>query len=142
MEDCILCGIDESNPTLIRGFDYWTLLINYMQPTLGSTLLVLNRHVTELSGLGIEEAIDRWEITNNLERALKISFNPSRINHLMLANEVNHVHYHVIPRYDREIDFERVRWTDENYGHTPILTTTRKEKDILEAVKKRILDNL
>lgn len=142
MEECILCEVDELNPTFIRGFEYWTLLINYMQPTLGSTLVVLNRHSTELSDLKSREATDLWKVNSHLERALKLSFNPSRINHLMLANAVEHVHYHVVPRYEDKINFGGVDWIDGNYGHTPVLTTTRKEVDILEAVKKRILENL
>jgi diadenosine tetraphosphate (Ap4A) HIT family hydrolase len=142
MDNCQLCGPYIGNSTFIKGFDYWTLLVNYMQPTLGSTLVVLNRHVTSLSDLKANEAIDYWKIASDLERALQLSFQPQRINHLMLANAVRHVHYHVVPRYQEPVEFMGMNFVDEKFGHTPILTTTRKEQSILDGVKTQILQNL
>lgn len=60
----------------------------------------------------------------------------------MLANVVRHVHYHVVPRYSRDVEFAGEIFTDENFGHMPVLTTERKEQKLLDAVKCKILENL
>ncbi len=142
MEDCILCELDEENPTFIKDFDYWTLLINYAQPTLGSTLLVLNRHVESLSEVSEEEARDYWKNVGLLEEALRKSFNPQRINYLMLANVVTHAHYHVVPRYEEKINFAGKSWFDENYGHFPILRSNEKDQETLDRIRFKILENI
>ena len=66
MKKCDRCGLYDEYPTFIKQFMHWTLLINYMQPTLGSTLVVLNRHVSDLSDIKLYEAKDYWDITNLL----------------------------------------------------------------------------
>lgn len=141
MEDCILCGVDDKNSTYIKNFGRWTLLVNYMQPTLGSTLLVLNRHVPSLSDITDEEGRDYWSHVRQLESVLRSAFNPSRINHLMLANAVQHAHYHIVPRYERNVSFGDLEWSDEQYGHTPKLTTDVKPQGLLDLVKEKILSN-
>ena len=142
MKKCDRCGLYDEYPTFIKQFMHWTLLINYMQPTLGSALVVLNRHVSDLSDIKLYEAKDYWDITNLLEKSLKLSFNPQRINHLMLANAVKHVHYHVVPRYSEPREFEGMTFTDEKFGHMPILTKSRLDEKILGSIKAKILENL
>lgn len=69
MENCILCDLNDRdrNPTHVKNFGYWTLLVNYMQPTLGSSLVVLNRHIENFSDINFNEVVEYWRITRNLE---------------------------------------------------------------------------
>ena len=140
MDKCKLCFYDES--TFIKKFNHWTLLINCMQPTLGSTLVVLNRHIPDLSDIKICEATDYWNITNELEKSLKASFNPERINHLMLADAIQHVHYHVVPQYQEPRWFGGMTFTNKKFGHIPILTKSRLDSKILDTIGEKILENL
>lgn len=143
MEDCVLCEVGVINPTFIYNFDYWTLLANYMQPTLGSVLLVLNRHSERgLFGLTHDEEYNYWSSVRKIESSLRKSFNPDMINHLMLANVVKHTHYHIVPRYSSERNFANNVFVDGTYGHTPKLTQERKPQDIIDAVKKKVLEDL
>jgi len=143
MTECALCeDLNERSPTFATRFMHWTLLVNYMQPTLGSSLVVLNRHVSRLSDVRLYEMVDYWNITQFLEEALTKSFNPERINHLMLANAVNHVHYHVVPRYRQTQIFAGQSFRDENYGSTPIMIKERLDERTIGKVKVRILGNL
>jgi diadenosine tetraphosphate (Ap4A) HIT family hydrolase len=139
MKDCLLCGIDpETNPTYIDRSEHWTILINYMQPTLGSTLLVLNRHVDNLFDLTDDEYLDNLRQVKRLESALHHAFNPNNVNYLMLANVVTHVHYHVIPRYESPPEFADKVWSDENYGHTPILSSDNKDRVVLDLIIQKL----
>ncbi len=143
MNKCPLCNIDrETNKTFVERYSRWTILINYKQPTLGSNLIVLNRHVQQLSDLTQEEAIEYLDIIKNLERALKESFNPDTINHLMLANVVRHVHYHIVPRYEEERRFAGQTWEDKNYGCFPKLDTLEKDERTLIKIIQEILIHL
>ncbi len=142
MGKCDLCDLKENNPTFIHSFPYWTLLANYMQPTLGSVLLVLNRHSEDLSDLCSLEEKSYFDAVKSIERSLRESFNPDMINHLMLANVVRHTHYHIVPRYEKSRDFKGHNFVDETYGHMPKLTQERKSPEIIEVVKGEILANL
>ncbi|MFH1276278.1 MAG: HIT family protein [Candidatus Woesearchaeota archaeon] len=138
MTECDLCNIEESNPTLIRRSEYWTVLGNYKQPTLGSSLIVLNRHAENLSDLKETECNDYFRTVQDLEWALRQTFAPNMINHLMLGNRVRHVHYHVVPRYENEVRFFGTVWKDENYGKMPILSTEVREPLVVEEVVKTL----
>lgn len=142
MDKCILCGLDEKNPTFAKSFDYWTLLVNYMQPTLGSTLLVLNRHISNLRDLREEEVVEHLKVIKKLDTSLTSAFNPDMINELMLANVVRHVHYNIVPRYELTRDFGGVVWKDEYYGYSPVLSSELKSQNLLDEIKVKILENL
>jgi len=135
MKDCLLCNISQNNPTYIAKSEYWTLLLNYMQPTLGSTLLVLNRHIEKMSDLSEQEHLDALSQMKNLEGVLKNTFNPDMINYLMLANVVKHIHYHIIPRYSLPIIYQGKKFEDECFGHTPKISSDIKDANILESIR-------
>ena len=143
MEECALCDIDsDTNPTFIKEYEYWTVLTSYSPTTLGSSLIVLNRHAQQLSELTEKEITDYLTIVKDLEHALKESFNPDMINYLMLANVVRHVHYHVVPRYEKDIEFAGIIWKDERYGHSPILSHERKDDNTLQQIIEKLSENL
>ena len=50
---------------------------------------------------------------------LKKSFDYDVINYLMLMMFDKQVHYHVIPRYEKETEFNHESWVDENYPGIP-----------------------
>ncbi len=134
MSSCVLCELNEENPTFIKDFEFWTLLVNYMQPTLGSNLIVLNRHVSNLSDLTEKESLEHLKIVKELEEVLRNSFNPEKIDYLMLANVVEHIHYHVVPRYRKPKFFQGYKWEDKNYGHIPKLSSDKKSQQILDNI--------
>lgn len=143
MAECDLCDINpEGNNTFIDKSKYWTLLVNYMQPTLGSTLIVLNRHVENMAELSEPEYIDHLHQVKRLDTALRSSFNPDKINYMMLANVVTHVHFHTIPRYASSRDFAGETWNDENYGHSPKLTSGKKDQKTLDSIIQILRETL
>lgn len=139
MKRCELCNLDpETNPTVIERFDHWTVLISYKQPTLGSSLVVLNRHEEGgVSFLRDEEALGYVEASRRLESALRRSFQPDAINHLMLALKVPHLHYHVVPRYKTEREAAGRVW-EPNYEGMPVLGTPIQDKKTLDEIKRMV----
>ncbi|NCN51706.1 HIT family protein [archaeon] len=131
MENCILCKLDE-NPTIIKPYKNWTTLINFKQPTLGSSLVVLNRHVDSLEGLSNEEREEYWDVIYGLGNSMRKSFQPDKINYLMLANLESHVHYHIMPRYSSKRNFGGLEWEDKNYPKLPQFNAEIKNSKLLD----------
>ena len=84
---------------------YWVWSLRPVQATLGSGVLSLKRECPVFSELNQEEFCDLKNIIKVIEKTLKITFNYDVMNYLMLMMVDNQVHYHVIPRYERTIDF-------------------------------------
>lgn len=60
-----------------------------------------------------------WEeIAPKLASALKKSFKPDRLNYAHLANTSNYVHWHIVPRYEKnpERQFVGEIFKDERVG--------------------------
>lgn len=64
----------------------------------GWTVVVLNRHATELTHLSAEERHRLIDDVSAVAEALAAVFRPDKINYELLGNQLPHIHWHVIPR--------------------------------------------
>ncbi len=64
----------------------------------GWTVLVLNRHATELFELEAAERAMLMDEVARVAHALAREFSAVKVNYALLGNELPHVHWHVIPR--------------------------------------------
>ncbi len=64
----------------------------------GWTVLVLNRHATELFELAAAERATLMDEVARLADALAREFDAVKINYALLGNQLPHIHWHVIPR--------------------------------------------
>ena len=84
--------------------------------TPGHTLIVPVRHVARLLELSDEERRDLWELAIETERKLAVGgaddFNLAVNDGLAAGQTIGHVHLHVIPRREGDVDDPRggVRW--------------------------------
>lgn len=109
------------NKYLIMESDHWRLSLRPFQATLGSAILSLNRPCENFADITTEESADLKEIVSYTEKRLKLAFSYDKINYLMLMMVDPHLHFHVIPRYSREINFEGAVWSDSNWPTAPDL---------------------
>jgi diadenosine tetraphosphate (Ap4A) HIT family hydrolase len=112
--ECALCRPRLETPTL-RESDFWRIALNRNQNLLGKTILVLRRHIEDVTRLSGEEWMDlhtevRWT-TERLRRA----FSPDHFNYSFLQNVDRHVHLHVIPRYVGTREITSVQFCDPDY---------------------------
>lgn len=136
-----MCDIDpEGNPTFMRDNGLWTILLNFKQPTLGASLIVLNRHEEVLRNITEEEERAYFESVGALDSMLRHSFNPTRMNYLMLGGQVPHLHAHVVPRYNAKRAFAGQTWEDPEYraGMAP-LKAPEQDPKIIEKIKTELL---
>ncbi|MBH0176788.1 MAG: HIT family protein, partial [Nitrospira sp.] len=64
----------------------------------GWTVLVLQRHATELFHLTPTERIQLMEDVNQVAKALAQAYGAKKINYELLGNQLPHIHWHIIPR--------------------------------------------
>ncbi len=88
----------------------------------GWTVLVLNRHATELFDLSRDERSSLIEEVSAVAGVLAGEWNAVKINYELLGNQLPHLHWHVIPRLPQDpaplepvwrITHEPVRLTPE-----------------------------
>ncbi|MCF2134915.1 MULTISPECIES: HIT family protein [Burkholderiaceae] len=105
---CVFCA-QEGGTVWWR--DAWLRVIEADEPDYpGFCRLVWNAHVTEFSDLSAEEREHLIRALAALERALRATLNPDKINIASLGNMVAHQHWHVIPRFADDPHFPAPVW--------------------------------
>lgn len=101
----------------IKSYKTWTLYLNEYQCYLGRVCLVANREsAKDFISTTSEERNEFFQICEQVNAALKNLFAPDLMNYASLGNNFNHLHVHVIPRYEKERTFGGIKFTDKRWG--------------------------
>jgi diadenosine tetraphosphate (Ap4A) HIT family hydrolase len=127
--------------------EHWGVALYRNQTYLGRSMVYLrSRKIEDPLELEAAERDELWEeVLPALAGALRAAFAPDRINYAHLANRTNHVHWHVVPRYELEPErwFAGHRFLDNRQGM--IFRTKRRGRvppDVLEAIAAELRDHL
>ena len=108
MPDCLLCaqtgGVLLWNGSLLRVID----ACDPVYP--GTTRVVLNRHVAEMTDLGEADQQRVMRAVLCVERVMRDMLGPDKVNLAALGNMVAHLHWHVIPRWTDDPHFPQAIW--------------------------------
>jgi diadenosine tetraphosphate (Ap4A) HIT family hydrolase len=153
--DCISCTEPKYEKHLLGFSNTWKVLLHPFQDNLGSCLVTTRRHVNQVTDLSKKELLDFQAIMKHLEDALKVTFKIDLLNYLCLMNwayrkpnpvpkfkdgQPNpHVHWHIITRYERPIDFCGYRFEDPNFGNPH---DTTRNINIPDEVKEKIKEEI
>ncbi|KRB86695.1 HIT family hydrolase [Sphingomonas sp. Root710] len=107
--------------TLIRDYRHWVVLLRPAQPTLGSLILAAKSDAIAFGALPPEAHSELATITAEIEAALTQAVAYQKINYLMLMMVDPHVHFHVIPRYEGEREWNDLSVTDAGWAGPPAL---------------------
>ncbi|MDW7674230.1 MAG: HIT family protein [Bacillota bacterium] len=127
---------------LIYESKYWVWSLRPVQATLGAGVLFLKRECPVFSEMNQEEFSDLNDIIKVIEKTLKKTFNYDIMNYLMLMMVDKQVHYHVIPRYERTIDFAGTSWKDLGWPGVPNLAGNEIDIKKLHEIQDAIKENL
>jgi diadenosine tetraphosphate (Ap4A) HIT family hydrolase len=127
---------------LIYESKYWIWSLRPVQATLGSGVLSLKRECPVFSELNQEEFCDLNNIIKVIEKTLKETFNYDIMNYFMLMMVDKQVHYHVIPRYERTMDFAGTTWKDSGWPGVPNLAGDELDRRELHEIQNAIKENL
>jgi diadenosine tetraphosphate (Ap4A) HIT family hydrolase len=106
--DCALCATRDS-PSIWR--DARLRVVSAGDPDYPGFLRVIwDAHVREMTDLEPSEREHCLQVVFAVERALRDTLRPDKINVASLGNQVPHVHWHVIPRFDDDAHFPDPVW--------------------------------
>ncbi len=111
-------AFDHQN-NLIREYDNWYVLLRPRQVTLGSLVLLCKDDVDAFSKISKNSFANMDAAIQDIERSLSNLFNYEKINYLMLMHKDPAVHFHVIPRYTHEVEFNGEKFTDPGWPGLP-----------------------
>lgn len=128
----------ESDASLVYEFPHSYLLLGAHGFYRGYCVLVLKQHVREL-----HELDDATQIEFNRElmaatTAIAKAFTPWKINHASLANQVQHIHWHIIPRYQDDPDHRQHPWLHEQEFTQHHLSEDQKTK-LIASIRGHLL---
>lgn len=136
---CSMCNTpEEYKKFLIKKFDYWRVELHENQCYLGRTIIILKRHAEDLSEINSKEKDELFSIIKSLKKILQNVFNPDVINYASLGNKTRHLHLHIIPRYQRQIEFAGTLFMDKRWGNNPF--PYEKDFNITDNVYSQIIN--
>jgi diadenosine tetraphosphate (Ap4A) HIT family hydrolase len=114
-EPCSICNRitqwrSGENPLVIHEFEHSIFVLGDHQYFPGYSLILLKDHVRELHELEPEVQTALFQEVMTATNALVRTFQPWKMNHASYGNQDQHVHWHLIPRYDTMPDHQKHPW--------------------------------
>jgi len=125
----------------IAEFKHWLVLLRPQQVTLASLVLVNRGEEANLSALPAEAFTEMHEAVRAIEMGLR-RFRPfDKINYLALMMVDPHVHFHVLPRYAADQQFEGVTFKDAGWPAVPDLKQANPcPETIMNSLQSALID--
>ncbi len=98
--------------------------------------VIWNAHVAELSELSPEERAECMGAVVCVERSLIEHLQPAKVNLAALGNQVPHLHWHVIARFEWDSHFPNAIWGEPQRGRDHDKEAAVQE--LLDAVNAQI----
>ncbi|MCM8595290.1 HIT family protein [Accumulibacter sp.] len=76
----------------------------------GFCRVILNRHLREMTDLSAAERVQLMQVLFAVETAVRVLYQPDKINLASLGNMTPHVHWHLIPRWRDDRHFPNPVW--------------------------------
>jgi diadenosine tetraphosphate (Ap4A) HIT family hydrolase len=108
--------------SLVHDLEHWAILLRPSQVTLGALVLASKHPATNYSELPIDAFTELKFATQRIEAALQLFNTYDKINFLALMMVDSHVHFHVLPRYQRDQNFAGTVFKDTGWPGVPDLT--------------------
>lgn len=129
--------------SVIFETEHWAVLIRPKQLTLGSAILCTKHEVASLSEMPLEALCELKTVSGKLERTLRESFSNEKINYIALMMVDKEFHWHVIPRYSKDVEIYGVDFKDTGWPKYPDLSYKNEiSGDIKDKIKETLINNL
>ncbi|QJR16892.1 HIT family protein [Usitatibacter palustris] len=107
-QDCELCR--ETGGTLLWQNDLCRVVAVEEADYPGFCRVIVNRHAKEMTDLTPDECTALLAVVLGVERAMRDTMQPDKMNLASLGNMTPHVHWHVIPRFADDRHFPGPVW--------------------------------
>ncbi len=109
--------------SLVRGYEHWVVLVRPQQVTLGALVLACTDTAEAFSAISPAAFAELRQVTQDIERGLMAFRRYEKINYLMLMMVDKDVHFHVLPRYGADQEFDGTVYADAGWPGPPNLST-------------------
>jgi diadenosine tetraphosphate (Ap4A) HIT family hydrolase len=117
----------------IVSTSHWSVVLRRKQVTPGALVLICKQHVESLAEMSPEAGADLPVAAKVIDLVLE-EFQPDKLNYLALMMVDRHLHFHVIPRYQRERTLHGYTFKDPNWGGPPRLDVETPADDVVDAI--------
>ena len=117
-------------------------MINRDQRLLGKSMLVLNRHSEDVTGLTDDEWLSLHQDLVAIKRALDELLQPDHYNLLFLMNVDHHVHLHIWPRYRSRRTWQGMDYEDPDFGSQSNASPRAMTDENLEQLRSALHERL
>jgi diadenosine tetraphosphate (Ap4A) HIT family hydrolase len=108
--DCPLCG--EASGVPVRRAARWRVVRVEDADFPAYYRVIWNAHATEFTDLTPGERAECMDAVARVERVLRDALAPDKINLASLGNQVPHLHWHVIARFEWDSRFPGPIWAE------------------------------
>lgn len=123
----------------IKEFNYWILMLKPVPITLGSCIIVLKRKCSTLGEITQDEITEFPTVCSFFENKCKSLYGAVKFNYHANMMKDDFVHFHAIPRYDKQIKRHGITWIDHDWPLADKMTKTKVSEDILQNIKNDFL---
>ena len=130
-----------SDPKLvIKQGNYWSIVYRESTVTLGNCVLICNRECPNMGELKIEEIAEFPIMCKWFENKIKSLYGAVKFNYLALMMREEFVHFHLIPRYDKDIEKYGIVWKDIGWPSSINLNRIEIPSEVKEQIIKDLKD--
>lgn len=129
----------------LKPYEHWVLEVSWQQHTLGCYIIFCRRKdVRLISELEPEELVELVQVMREIEGALRKSpvFKPDHFNYLQLGNLLPLLHFHGVPRYNKNRRFSKKllnrEITDIDPKYLPLWTTDPITKEQMRDLQQEM----
>ena len=132
---CCLCELlsEKNNHTLIYKLNHGNLYLNYNQVFHGRVLYVYKSHVQDFAEINLSELLEADVEILAITKAIKRIFRADLMNIASLGNHVQHLHWHIIPRYKDDSN-----WGNPPWPHVKKLLNEAELRQMCNYIKEKL----
>lgn len=145
MSDCLICSRildikNGANKYFVKELNTGYVVIGDHQLFKGYTLFLFKEHITELHFLEAEIRKEFLYEMSLVSEAVFNAFKPDKLNYEMLGNGDSHMHWHLFPRREGDMNIRGpVWWADKELMFSDEVRPSDEE---LESMKSTLLNEL
>lgn len=124
---------------VIKEYEHWVVLFREKQVTIGSVIIMTKD--TDKQSLGSLSAAAWSEfgvVTHDVESMLASAFGAEKFNYLALMMYDPEVHFHVVPRYSKPVEFAGMTFTDPDWPEATKRVALPLDSDALKAIEEKL----
>lgn len=128
---------------LLKEYEHWVVLFREKQVTIGS-VIIMSKHLEaqSLGTLSPEAWAQFGEVSRDVERAITTAFGAEKFNYLALMMFDPEVHFHVIPRYSKPVEFASEVFVDADWPEATKRIALELSDDTKRSIEKKLKDTI